>query len=72
MVQHIDRGTHEPYDKELHGQAQEDHSELLEGYCGLDGAVVKSIDEINSFDKLKAVADSIQENKDILLSSIER
>ena len=31
-----------------------------------DYAVVKSVDEINSFDKLKAVADSIQENKDDL------
>ena len=42
MVQHIDRGTHEPYDKELHGQAQEDHSELFEGYCG-SGAILRSL-----------------------------
>ena len=36
---------------------------LLDEYCAKDYAVVKSADEINSFDKLKAVADSIQENK---------
>lgn len=36
---------------------------ILEDYFGKDYAVVKSVDEINSFDKLKAVADSIQENK---------
>ena len=36
---------------------------ILEDYFGKDYAVVKSADEINSFDKLKAVADSIQENK---------
>lgn len=39
---------------------------LLDEYCAKDYAVVKSADEINSFDKLKAVADSIQENKDDL------
>ena len=33
---------------------------LLDEYCAKDYAVVKSADEINSFDKLKAVADSIQ------------
>ena len=37
---------------------------ILEGYCGMDGAVVKSIDEINSFDKLKAVADDINSRID--------
>ena len=37
---------------------------ILDEYCAKDYAVVKSADEINSFDKLKAVADSIQENKD--------
>ena len=36
---------------------------ILDEYCTKDYAVVKSADEINSFDKLKAVADSIQENK---------
>lgn len=39
---------------------------ILDEYCQKDYAVVKSADEINSFDKLKAVADSIQENKDDL------
>lgn len=39
---------------------------ILDEYCGKDYAVVKSADEINSFDTLKAVADSIQENKDDL------
>ena len=37
---------------------------ILEGYCGLDGAVVKSIDEINNFDTLKAVADDINSRVD--------
>lgn len=32
---------------------------ILEHYCGLEGAAVASIDEINSFDTLKAVADDI-------------
>lgn len=32
---------------------------ILEGYCGMEGAVVSSIDEINSFDTLKAVAEDI-------------
>lgn len=32
----------------------------LEAYCGMDNAVVSSIDEINNFDTLKAVADDIQ------------
>lgn len=38
----------------------------LEAYCGLENAVVASIDEINSFDKLKAVADDIQARADEL------
>lgn len=33
---------------------------VLNAYCKMDNAAVKSIDEINSFDKLKAVADDIQ------------
>lgn len=37
---------------------------ILEGYCGLDGAKVSSIDEINSFDTLKAVADDINSRVD--------
>lgn len=32
---------------------------ILEGYCGMDGAVVSSIDEINNFDTLKAVVEDI-------------
>lgn len=32
---------------------------ILEQYCGLEGAAAASIDEINSFDTLKAVADDI-------------
>lgn len=39
---------------------------LLDEYCQTDGAVVASADEINSFDKLKAVADDIQAKKDEL------
>ena len=39
---------------------------LLQKYCDSDFATVKSIDEINSFDKLKTVADEIQANKDAL------
>ena len=37
---------------------------ILEGYCGMDGAVVKSVDEINNFDTLKAVADDINSRVD--------
>ena len=39
---------------------------LLQKYCDSDFASVKSIDEINSFEKLKTVADEIQANKDAL------
>ena len=39
---------------------------LMNEYCKTDGAVVSSADEINSFDKLKAVADDIQAKKDEL------
>ena len=42
------------------------NKDILDDYFTKDYAVVKSVDEINSFDKLKAVADSIQENKDDL------
>ena len=42
------------------------NADILNDYFTKDYAVVKSVDEINSFDKLKAVADSIQENKDDL------
>jgi raffinose/stachyose/melibiose transport system substrate-binding protein len=40
--------------------------DILNDYFTKDYAVVTSVDEINSFDALKAVADSIQENKDDL------
>lgn len=39
---------------------------LFDEYCQTDGAVVASADEINSFDKLKAVADDMQAKKDEL------
>ena len=39
---------------------------LLQKYCDSDFATVKSIDDINSFEKLKTVADEIQANKDAL------
>lgn len=37
---------------------------ILEGYCGMEGAVISSVDEINSFDTLKAVADDINSRVD--------
>lgn len=37
---------------------------ILEGYCGMEGAVVTSIDEINSFETLKAVAEDINNRVD--------
>lgn len=37
---------------------------LLDKYMALDGAVVTSVDEINSFDKFKAVVEDIQARKD--------
>lgn len=39
---------------------------LLADYCAMDGAVVKSAEEINNFATLKAVADDIQAKKDDL------
>ena len=39
---------------------------MLNDYFETDGAVVKSVEEINSFDTLKAVADDIQAKKDDL------
>lgn len=38
------------------------NADILNDYFTKDYAVVQSVDEINSFEKLKAVADSIQEN----------
>ena len=40
--------------------------DLLNEYFALDGAVVTSVEEINNFDALKAVADDIQARKDEL------
>ena len=37
---------------------------ILENYCTMDGAKAKSVEEINNFDTLKAVADDIQARKD--------
>lgn len=37
---------------------------ILNDYCTMDGAVVSSIDEINNFETLKAVADDIQARLD--------
>lgn len=42
---------------------------ILNDYCQLDNAVVKSAEEINSFDKLKAVADDIQARLDEMNST---
>ena len=42
------------------------NKEILQKYCDSDFATVKSIDEINSFDKLKTVAEEIQKNAEAL------
>lgn len=42
------------------------NKELLQKYCDSDFATVKSIDDINSFDKLKTVAEEIQANASTL------
>lgn len=42
------------------------NKKLLNDYIALDGAVIKSVDEINNFETLKAVADDIQAKKDEL------
>ena len=39
---------------------------LLKKYCEMEGAVIKSADEINNFETLKKVADDIQAKKDDL------
>ena len=39
--EHIRRGTHEPDHQELHGQVEEDHPELLQGYRGSE-AIMRS------------------------------
>ena len=50
-----------PYVMETYGIIY--NKDLLEKYVNLPGAKVSSIDQINSFDKLKAVADDIQARK---------
>lgn len=42
------------------------NKKLIADYCSLDGAKISSIDEINSFAKLKEVAQDIQAKKDDL------
>jgi raffinose/stachyose/melibiose transport system substrate-binding protein len=37
---------------------------IVDNYCTMDGAVIKSIDDIKDFDTLKKVADDIQQKKD--------
>ncbi len=37
---------------------------ILEGYCGMDNAVISSVDEINSLEKLNAVATDINSRVD--------
>ena len=40
------------------------NKKILNDYCTMDNAVISSVDEINSFEKLKAVADDIQARLD--------
>jgi len=53
-----------PYAMETYGLIY--NKDILNKYFALDDAAVKSVDEIDSFDKLKAVADGIQQHKDEL------
>ena len=50
-----------PYVMETYGLIY--NKDILNKYFATDGAKVKSVDEINSFDKLKAVADDMQAKK---------
>ena len=50
-----------PYAMETYGLIY--NKSILNKYFGLDGAKAKSIDDINSFDTLKAVADDMQARK---------
>ena len=50
-----------PYTMETYGIIY--NKSILNKYFALDGAKAKSIDDINSFDKLKAVADDMQARK---------
>lgn len=53
-----------PYVMETYGIIY--NKDILNKYFESDGAKVKSVDEINSFDKLKEVADDMQAKKDEL------
>ncbi|NMM94955.1 ABC transporter substrate-binding protein [Bifidobacterium oedipodis] len=53
-----------PYVMETYGLIY--NKDILDKYFATDGAKAKSVDEINSFDKLKAVADDMQAKKDEL------
>lgn len=53
-----------PYVMETYGLIY--NKDILNKYFGLSGAKAKSVDAINSFDKLKAVADDMQARKDEL------
>ena len=50
-----------PYAMETYGLIY--NKSILNKYFGLDGAKAKSVDDINSFDTLKAVADDMQARK---------
>ena len=53
-----------PYTVEAYGIIYNDA--IMQAYFAMDGAAAKSIDEINSFDKLKAVVEDMQAKKDDL------
>lgn len=53
-----------PYTIEGYGIIYND--EIMQKYFAMDGAVAKSVDEIKSYDKLKAVAEDMQSKKDDL------
>lgn len=53
-----------PYTVESYGIIYND--EIMQAYFAMDGAVVKSVDEINNFDTLKAVVEDMQAKKDDL------
>lgn len=53
-----------PYTVESYGIIYND--EIMQAYFAMDGAVAKSVDEINSFDTLKAVVEDMQAKKDDL------
>jgi raffinose/stachyose/melibiose transport system substrate-binding protein len=53
-----------PYVMETYGIIY--NKDILNKYFALSDAAVKSVDEIDGFDKLKAVADGIQQHKDEL------